>query len=238
MGQKIIPQSNRLPLTKAWSSQWIADRDYRERLLEDMRLREFLTARYGRQSALARVEIKRTVGGQIHIILHAAKPGIIIGRAGAGIAELRDKIETLLGIKASSSAKSSKVATSGRSTTTPGSRLKIDIVEVRQPELSALLVAETIASQIERRIAYRRAVRQAIERVLQSGAQGVKIVVSGRLGGAEIARQEKFTEGSVPLSTFRADIDYAHVDARTTYGTIGIKVWIHRGPTKETEINE
>lgn len=238
MGQKIIPQSNRLPLTKAWSSQWIADRDYRERLLEDMRLREFLTARYGRQSALARVEIKRTVGGQIHIILHAAKPGIIIGRAGAGIAELRDKIETLLGIKASSSAKSSKVATSGRSTTTPGSRLKIDIVEVRQPELSALLVAETIASQIERRIAYRRAVRQAIERVLQSGAQGVKIVVSGRLGGAEIARQEKFTEGSVPLSTFRADIDYAHVDARTTYGTIGIKVWIHRGPAKETEINE
>lgn len=234
MGQKINPTSNRLPLTKAWRSRWISTRDYRDRLLEDLRIRAFLEERYGRQSALARIELKRTVGGQVHVILHASKPGIIIGRAGAGIMELRGKLETLLGIKAQKKGAAS-TGSRARGGKQEGNNLKIDIVEVRQPELSALLVAENIASQIERRIAYRRAVRQSMERVMQAGAKGVKMVVSGRLGGAEISRREKFTDGSVPLSTFRADIDYAHVEARTAYGTIGIKVWIHRGALVEEQ---
>ena len=234
MGQKINPMSNRLPLTKAWRSRWISTRDYRDRLLEDLRIRAFLQERYGRQSALARIELKRTVGGQVHVILHASKPGIIIGRAGAGIMELRGKLETLLGIKPHKS-KGADQAPRSRGGKQEGNNLKIDIVEVRQPELSAVLVAENIASQIERRIAYRRAVRQSMERVMQAGAKGVKMVVSGRLGGAEISRREKFTDGSVPLSTFRADIDYAHVEARTAYGTIGIKVWIHRGKLVEEQ---
>lgn len=225
MGQKINPISNRLPLTKAWRSRWFSKRDYRVRLLEDLRIRTFLEERYGRQSALAKIELKRTPGGQIHIILHASKPGLIIGRAGAGITELRTKLEKLLEIKAQKKAVSARSRAGGQE----GNRLKIDIVEVKKPELSAVLVGENIASQIERRIAYRRAVRQAIERVMSAGAKGIKLVVSGRLGGAEISRSEKFTEGSVPLSTFRAEIDYAHVEARTAFGTIGIKIWIHRG---------
>lgn len=226
MGQKINPMSNRLPLTKSWQSSWFAERDYATRLLEDMKIREIVEKRYGRQAGIGRIEIKRTVGGQVHILIHTAKPGMIIGRAGAGIAELRKKVEDLLGLKEE---KKTKTPAKMRPGQTEGSRLKIDIIEIKTPELWARLVADNIAGQIERRVMYRRAIRQSMERVMTAGAKGVKFHVAGRLGGAEIARSEKVTEGSVPLSTFRADIDYAQSQAVTTYGTIGIKVWIHRG---------
>lgn len=231
MGQKINPVSNRLPLTKAWKSRWFAGRDYAKRLLVDLKLRDLLEARFGRQAAVGKVEMRGTAGGQLHIIIHTAKPGIIIGRAGSGLAELRKAVDAVLETKVET-AKSAK-AKAGRAATRPSTetnRVKIDVVEIKTPELWGKLVGETIAGQIERRMMYRRAIRQAMERVMGAGAKGVKIVAAGRLGGVEISRTEKFTDGSVPLSTFRADIDYAAVEAQTTYGTIGLKVWIHRGP--------
>lgn len=234
MGQKINPRSNRLPLTRDWQSRWFSQRDYASRLLEDLKIRGWLEKRFGRAAAVGKIEIKRTVGGQIHLILHTAKPGLIIGRGGTGLIELRKVLEGLLGIKAEVKPKGAGRRGSGET----GSKLKIDVVEIKTPELWAQLVAETIAGQIERRIAYRRAVRQATERVLSAGAKGVKVTASGRLGGVEISRREKFTAGSVPLSTFRADIDYGLAEAQTTYGTIGIKVWIHRGPYQEPETAE
>lgn len=237
MGQKINPFSNRLPLTKAWQSRWFGSRDYAARLLEDIRIREIIGRRYGRQAAIGKIEIKRTIGGQIHSIIHTAKPGIIIGRGGAGLAELRVELEKLLGITEEKKRKrpTGQVKRPGQ---TEGNRLKIDVVEIKTPELWAQLVADTIASQIERRIAYRRAIRQALERVMSSGARGIKINAAGRLGGVEISRTEKYTQGSVPLSTFRADINFAGATAQTTYGSIGIKVWIHRGDWQAPEDEE
>lgn len=230
MGQKINPRSNRLSLTRDWQSRWFAERDYAARLLEDLRVRDVLNRRFGRNAAVGKIEIRRTVGGQIHIILHTAKPGLIIGRAGAGLAEVRKSLETLLGL-AAPPAVLKKPRRPGQ---TEGSKLKIDVVEIKTPELWAQLVADTIASQIERRISHRRAIRQATDRVMQAGAKGIKVTASGRLGGVEISRREKFTFGSVPLSTFRADIDYGLAEAQTTFGTIGIKVWIHRGNYADT----
>lgn len=228
MGQKMNPMSNRLPLTRAWTSQWFASRDYGDRLIEDLKIRELIAKRFERQAAIGKVEIKRTAGGQIHIFIHTAKPGIVIGRSGGTVAELRIVIEKFLGIKRDKKAQKSRKTALGPGQTT-GSRLKIDVIEIRTPELSAQLVAENMASMIERRMAHRRVMRQTLERVMQAGAKGVRIEMGGRLGGAEIARTEKATRGSVPLSTFRADIDYAQVQALTSYGTIGIKVWMHRG---------
>lgn len=233
MGQKVSARSNRLPLTKDWTSRWFSDRNYANLLLEDIRLREFLEKKYGRQAACGRIEIRRTVGGQLHIILSTAKPGIVIGRSGSGLAELRKQLEKILSASVVAT-KSPKKPVAGRAAKPTrgqdGNRLKIDVVEIKTPELWARLVGDTIANQIERRIPHRRAIRQATERVLSAGALGVKIEVSGRLGGAEIARKEKVTQGSVPLSTFRNEIDFAIVEAHTAYGTIGIKVWIHRLP--------
>lgn len=235
MGQKVNPRSNRLPLTKDWQSRWFTERDYAERLLKDLKLRTFLEKHFGRQSAVAKIEIKRNAGGQLHIVIHTAKPGMIIGRGGTSLTELRQAIERKFDLKGADTKK--QPSTAGKATR-PGkddSRLKIDVVEIKTPELWARLVGETITGQIERRIMYRRAIRQAMERVMSAGAKGVKVVASGRLGGVEISRREKFTNGSVPLSTFRADIDYASVEAQTTYGTIGVKVWIHRGAMTEVE---
>lgn len=228
MGQKMNPISNRLPLTRGWTSQWFATRDYGDRLIEDLQIRQLIERRFQRQAAIGKVEIKRTAGGQIHIFIHTAKPGIVIGRSGGTVAELRVQIEKLLGIKREKKSSKARKGAAGPGQTT-GSRLKIDIIEIRTPELVAQLVAENMASQIERRMAHRRVIRQTIDRVMQAGAKGVRIEMAGRLGGAEIARSEKVTRGSVPLSTFRADIDYAQVRALTSYGTIGIKTWIHRG---------
>jgi small subunit ribosomal protein S3 len=241
MGQKISARSNRLPLTKDWTSRWFSDRAYATLLLEDLRIRAFLDGKYGRQAACGRVEIRRNVGGQLHIILFSAKPGIIIGRSGSGLAELRKQLEKIVTSTAAETAqaKGARKPEAGRALKpTRGqeaNRLKIDVVEIKAPELWARLVGDTIANQIERRIPHRRAIRQAIERVMGAGAKGVRIEVSGRLGGAEIARKEKVTNGSVPLSTFRKEIDFAIVEAHTTFGTIGIKVWIHRKPVETVE---
>jgi small subunit ribosomal protein S3 len=234
MGQKINPRSNRLSLTRDWQSRWFAERNYATRLLEDLRVRAALAKRFGRTAAVGKIEIRRTVGGQIHILLHTAKPGLIIGRAGAGLAELRTALEKLLGLETPTTPKK----TPRRPGQTEGSKLKIDVLEIKTPELWAQLVADNIANQIERRISHRRAIRQSSDRVLQAGAKGIKIVASGRLGGVEISRTEKFTHGSVPLSTFRADIDYGLAEAQTTFGTIGIKVWIHRGLYQEVEAGD
>lgn len=239
MGQKISARSNRLPLTKDWTSRWFSKRDYATLLLEDLKIREFLDKKYGRQAACGRIEIRRTAGGQLHIILSTAKPGIIIGRSGSGLAELRKQLEKIIKSTTIHADGAKKKPVAGRaSKPTRGqdaNRLKIDVVEIKVPELWARLVGDIIANQIERRISHRRAIRQATERVLGAGAKGVKIEVSGRLGGAEIARREKVTLGSVPLSTFRDEIDFSIVEAHTTYGTIGIKVWIHRMPQQPTE---
>lgn len=232
MAQKISPTSNRLPITKNWQSRWFAGRNYASLLLADLQVREFLDKRYRRQAALGKVEIKRTVGGQMHIILHTAKPGIIIGRSGSGLAELRRQLEHLLGFKGEKGKPTKKTPGAGHKGE-QASRLKIDIVEIKTPEQWARLVADSIADQLERRIGHRRAIRQAMERVMQAGAKGIRVRIAGRLGGAEISRVEKFTQGSVPLSTFRADISYDCGEAQTTYGTIGIQVWIHRGELVE-----
>ena len=206
MGNKISPTSLRIGITKTWQSQWFAGRGYKEALHQDRLIRERLRSKLSRQAALAKVEIKRSPK-EVSVLLHTARPGIIIGRGGTGIAELRKEIAALL---------------------PPATKFSLEIVEIRKPELSAELVAQSIAAQIEKRVTHRRAMKQAITRVMDAGARGVKIQLSGRLGGAEIARREVLKEGSVPSSQLVADIDYAQVDALTTYGVIGIKAWIHR----------
>lgn len=208
MGQKVNPYAMRLGITNNWKSQWIASKgEFAKYLLEDQRLRTVIKKSYGKDAAINNVEIKRS-NGEIVIGIHTAKPGIIIGRAGAGVEALKIAL-------------AKAVKTDGK--------MKIDIHEIKNGDLWAAIVAQNIAHQIERRISYRRAAKQAIERTMGRGALGIRIAVAGRLGGAEIARSEKFSQGSVPLSTFRADIDYAQVDAHTTFGVVGVKVWIYKG---------
>ena len=213
MGNKVSPTGFRIGITKSWQSQWFAGRGYKEALHQDRQIRERLRSKLGRQAALAKVEIKRSPK-EVSVMMHTARPGIIIGRGGAGIAELRKEIAKLL---------------------PPATKFSLEIVEIRKPELSSELVAQSIAAQIEKRVAHRRAMKQALQRVLDAGAKGVKIQLSGRLGGAEIARREVAKEGSIPSSELLADIDYAQVDAQTTYGVIGIKVWIYLGEKQEAE---
>lgn len=213
MGHKVNPKALRIGLTKNWQSQWFAAKDYRKILHQDRLIRTTLFSKLSHQAALSHVEIKRSPR-EVTVVLHTARPGVIIGRGGAGIAELRRLISDLL---------------------SSGTKFNLEIMEIKKPELSAALVAQSIASQIEKRVAYRRAMRQAVTRVLDAGAEGVKVQVSGRLGGAEIARREVIKQGSIPASTLSADIDYAHTDAFTTYGVIGIKVWIYAGETQKEE---
>lgn len=227
MSHKTTPLANRLPLTKDWRSKWFsANAAYL--INEDVAIRKLIDGQYGKNASIERVEIMR--GSQdVKVIIHTAKPGMVIGRGGQGIQQLRSLLERKL--------QSFRHRHLARFVHGEGERkqlmnpaLKIEIVEIKAPELHAMLVAQSIAHQVERRIAYRRAIRQAIEKTMQRSAKGIRISISGRLGGGDIARQEKFSEGTVPLSTFRNDIDYAHVDAKTTsYGTIGVKVWIYRG---------
>ncbi|MCA9388389.1 30S ribosomal protein S3 [Candidatus Berkelbacteria bacterium] len=227
MSHKTNPISNRLPLTKQWRSRWYADNLIAYYILEDAAVRDLLSKRFGNNAGVERVEIQRN-SQELMIMIHTSKPGIVIGRGGAGIKELRVQLERKLQsfryrnfplyVKSAADQK-----------TIESMKLKIEIVEIKAPELHSSLVAQSIANQIERRIAYRRAIKQAIERTVQRNAKGIRVSISGRLNGADIARTEKFSEGTVPLSTLRNDIDYAHVDAHTTYGVIGIKVWIYRG---------
>lgn len=206
MGQKVHPKGLRIGITKDWDSRWYAQRgEFVENLLEDNKLRKFIKKQLY-NAGVPRIEIERSARDKARIIIHTAKPGMVIGKGGAGVEQLRQQLERMI-----------------------GKQIKLDIVEIKLPEVDAQLVAENIAQQLERRISFRRAMKQAIGRAMRLGAKGIKVMVSGRLGGAEIARRERDAEGTVPLHTLRADIDYGFAEANTTYGKIGVKVWVYAG---------
>lgn len=205
MGRKVHPLGFRLGIIKTWKSRWYAEGDdYADLLGEDMAIRDLIREQAGR-AGIDEVEIER-LPNQVIVIIHTAKPGIIIGRRGAAVKELRQDLEALTGKK-----------------------IKIDVQEVDKPDLSARLVAENISSQLERRISHGRAMRRAVQQAMRAGAQGVMINCGGRLSGAEMARRENVSEGRIPRHTLRADIDFARSEALTTYGRIGVKVWIYKG---------
>jgi small subunit ribosomal protein S3 len=204
MGQKVHPYGFRLGVTKTWRSRWFSKQDYAKLLLEDLELKESLLARL-KSAGVSSVEVDRP-GNKLRITIHTSRPGIIIGRKGAEIEKLKSEL--------------------ARKT---GREVFIDIQEVHKPELDAQLVAESIALQLEKRVAFRRAMRKAVDSALRFGCKGIKVRVSGRLNGAEIARSEWYLQGQLPLHTLRADIDYGFAEARTTYGVIGIKTWIYKG---------
>uniref|UniRef100_A0A7V3YEP7 Small ribosomal subunit protein uS3 n=1 Tax=Candidatus Caldatribacterium californiense TaxID=1454726 RepID=A0A7V3YEP7_9BACT len=206
MGQKVNPIGLRLGIVTTWQSRWYAEKEkYTNYLLEDLKIRRYIKERFYR-SGISRVEIER-LANQIKVIIKTARPGIVIGRKGSEVEKLRQELQNLTG----------------------NQNIQISVEEVPVPEIDAQLVAENIAAQIERRVSYRRAMKQAIARALKMGAKGIKIACSGRLAGAEIAREEWYREGRLPLQTLRADIDYGFAEALTTYGKIGVKVWIFKG---------
>ena len=204
MGQKVHPKGFRLGITRGWDSRWYADRDFTELLHEDYRIRKYVKEKFY-AAGISSVEIERT-GNRVKVSINTAKPGILIGRGGTEVEKLKADLAKLT-----------------------GKNVSINIVEIKRPELDAQIVAENVATSLERRIALRRAMRQALGRTIRAGAKGMRIAVSGRLGGAEIARTEWLAEGRVPLHTLRADIDFGFAEANTTYGKIGVKVWINRG---------
>lgn len=204
MGQKVHPRGLRLGIIKDWDSKWYADKNFSEVLLEDYKIRKFIKEKLF-ASGVPKVEIERAAN-RIKLTIHTAKPGMVIGKGGAGVEQLKAEVEKMT-----------------------GKQVQVNIIEVKTPELDAQLVAESIAAQLEKRISFRRAMKQAISRAMKAGAKGVKTMVSGRLGGAEIARSEGYHEGTIPLQTLRADIDYGFSEAHTTYGRIGVKVWIYKG---------
>ena len=215
MGQKVHPIGFRLGVNvgnrhvKEWQGKWYADKDYTKFLHEDLRVRQLIMGRLA-EAGVSRVDIERSAN-QMTVTIHAAKPGIVIGKSGVKVEELRRNLEAMT-----------------------GKRVRVTIQEIRQPELDAYLVARSVADQLERRVAFRRAMKQAVGRAMRFGAKGVRIQVSGRLGGAEMSRREWEREGRVPLHTLRADIDFGQAEARTTYGVIGVKVWIYRGDVAPT----
>ena len=207
MGQKINPTGLRIGVIKDWESRWYADKkDFGSNLVDDYNLREYLLETLA-PAGVPKVEIERDPK-RVRVNIHCAKPGMVIGRGGAEIEKLKAKCKELLG---------------------GDKEVFINIIEIKQPDANAQLVAENIAAQLERRVSFRRALKQAIGRTMKLGAKGIKTQVSGRLGGAEIARSETYHEGTIPLQTIRADIDYGFAEAKTTYGRIGVKVWIYRG---------
>ena len=205
MGQKVNPIGMRLQVNRTWDSRWYADtKDYGDLLLEDLKIREFIKEEC-KQAGVSRVIIERP-HRKCRVTIHTARPGVIIGKKGADIEGLRKKLAAMT-----------------------DSELHLNIVEVRKPEIDATLVAENIAQQLERRVAFRRAMKRAVQSAIRTGAEGIKICVAGRLNGAEIARMEQYKDGRIPLHTLRAEIDYGTAVARTTYGTIGVKVWVFKG---------
>lgn len=204
MGQKVHPHGFRLGITRTWDSRWYSQRDYGDFLVEDLKLRDFVKRKLA-QASISKIEIERAAG-KIRLIIYTARPGIVIGPKGSEIEKLRKQILAMT-----------------------NKDVIVDIKEVRKPEIDAQLVAENVAQQLERRIAFRRAMKKAVTNALKSGAKGVRIATAGRLGGAEMARREWYREGRVPLHTLRADIDYGFAQASTTYGVIGVKVWIFKG---------
>lgn len=213
MGQKTHPIGLRLGIIKDWDARWYADKDYATLLHEDLKLRRYIKERFY-AAGISKVTIERAAN-RVKVTIHTARPGMLIGKQGAEVDKLKKDLEAQT-----------------------GKQVSVNIVEIKVPELDAQLVAENIAFQLERRVSFRRAMKQAIQRARRLGALGIKTMVSGRLGGAEIARTEWFPEGKVPLQTLRADIDYGFAEANTTYGKIGVKVWIYKGevlPEKKVE---
>ncbi|MCI0131169.1 MULTISPECIES: 30S ribosomal protein S3 [Enterococcaceae] len=204
MGQKINPIGMRVGVIRDWDAKWYAEKEYAEYLHEDLKIRKFISTRLA-DASVSTVEIERAAN-RVNVSIHTAKPGMVIGKGGSEVEALRKELNKLT-----------------------GKRVHINIVEIKKPDLDAKLVAEGIARQLENRVAFRRAQKQAIQRTMRSGAQGIKTLVSGRLNGADMARSEGYSEGTVPLHTLRADIDYAWEEADTTYGKLGVKVWIYRG---------
>ncbi|HEY8490392.1 MAG TPA: 30S ribosomal protein S3 [Dehalococcoidia bacterium] len=204
MGQKVHPIGFRLGVIYDWQGKWYADKNYTTLLHEDLAIRRRIKERMG-EAGISKVEIERNAN-QVSVTIHTAKPGIVIGRGGAKVDELRADLERLT-----------------------KRRVRVNIQEIRVPELDAYLVARSIADQLERRVAFRRAIKQAASRTMQRGAKGIKVIVAGRLGGAEMSRREMEMVGRVPLHTLRADIDYGLAEAHTTFGRIGVKVWIYKG---------
>lgn len=205
MGQKVNPKGLRIGIIKDWEGKWFADkRNYSNLLIEDVKIREYIKRKLY-QAGIAKIQIERAAN-RVKVSIHTAKPGIVIGRGGAEVEALRKELEKMT-----------------------GKQIHVNIVEIKTPDTDAQLVAENIASQLEKRIAFRRAMKQTVQRSLRMGAKGIKIACSGRLAGAEIARTEWYSEGKVPLHTLRADIDYGFAEANTTYGKIGVKVWIYKG---------
>ena len=204
MGQKVNPKGLRIGIIRDWEGRWYADKNYTDLLHEDLRIRKFIKEKLN-QAGVPKVEIERAAN-RIKVSIYAAKPGIVIGRGGAEVEQLRKQLEEMT-----------------------GKQVAVNIVEIKKPELDAQLVAESVAQQLEKRVSFRRAMKQTVARTMRQGALGIKIACSGRLAGAEIARTEWYNEGKVPLHTLRADIDYGFAEANTTYGKIGVKVWIYKG---------
>lgn len=210
MGQKVNPHSFRLPVTRAWSSRWFASgkRDFAKWLATDIKIRRAIEKKFETRAVIDRIDIERSAN-QTSVTIHTAKAGVVIGRGGAGVQELKAELEKIV-----------------------DGPIRINIEEVKRPELAAKIVAENIARQLERRINFRRATKMSAQNVMNAGAKGVRIEVAGRLNGAEMSRREKVIDGSVPLHTLRADVDYHLAEAKTPAGVIGIKVWIYKGERK------
>ncbi|MGE5573449.1 MAG: 30S ribosomal protein S3 [Bacteroidota bacterium] len=204
MGHKVHPLGLRLGIIKDWSAKWYDKKGYQQLVHEDREVRQFVKARFY-NAGISRVDIERAAT-RVKVNIHTARPGMVIGRGGQEVEQLRRDLEAIT-----------------------GKHISVNIVEVKNPEIDAQLVAENIAAQIEKRISFRRAMKQALSRAMKMGAQGMKVKVGGRLAGAEIARTEGYSEGKIPLHTLRADIDYGFAEAHTTYGRIGVKVWIYKG---------
>jgi small subunit ribosomal protein S3 len=204
LGQKTNPIGNRVGIIKTWESRWFLKRGYADQLIEDLNVRKMIKEKLS-HAGVSKIEIEKP-GQKLKVIIYTARPGIIIGKKGAEVEKLKKEIEEMTGKQAS-----------------------IDIKEVRKPEIDAQLVSENISMQLEKRVAFRRSLKRAISSAMRFGALGIKVQCSGRLAGAEIARSEWYREGRVPLSTFRADVDYGFAEAKTTYGKIGVKVWIYHG---------
>ena len=214
MGQKVHPNAFRLGVYKPWQARWFAnDKDYTAMLLEDMRMRKLILNRL-RNAGISKVETERSAN-QVTLVIWTAKPGIVIGKGGTSVDQLRDDLEKL-----------------------SGKKVRVTIQEIKHPELDAMLVAQNVASQLERRIAFRRAVKQSVLRTMRAGAKGVKIAVSGRLGGAEMSRREWDRDGRVPLHTLKANIDFGQTEARTTFGRIGVSVWVYLGDFDLTKTDD
>ncbi|MFY9616154.1 MAG: 30S ribosomal protein S3, partial [Candidatus Dormiibacterota bacterium] len=213
MGQKVHPNAFRLGIYKPWQARWYGDKDYTDMLLEDMRMRRLILERL-RNAGISKVETERSAS-QATVIIWTAKPGIVIGKGGASVDQLRDDLEKMTGKK-----------------------VRVTIQEIKHPELDAMLVAQNVAAQLERRIAFRRAIKQSVLRTMRAGAKGVKIAVSGRLGGAEMSRREWDRDGRVPLHTLKANIDFGQTEARTTFGRIGVSVWVYLGDFDLTQPEE